>query len=222
MKKIGFFTFLFLLSVTAFSQRKSRLSFTASPTVNWLSSDGQGVESGDITLGLDYGLDADFYFDDKNRYAFGTGVIISHTGGNLRYTDATAGHVTFAGQSFPSGTTFHYALRYIEVPLTIKLRTGEFRRWAYWGQFGFSGFVNIQAKGNSNNGTMSKTTINDEINLFNLALNLGFGSTFDLGGNNAIAVGLIYKNGFIDVTTNDQFKDKASLNSLVFKLGLLF
>ena len=220
MKKIWLVVLIILMNKVAFSQRKSRLSFSASPAINWMSSGKQGIETGKVTLGFDYGVNADFYFDDEGKYAFATGLLINNTGGNLAYYNA--GDIQFAGQTFDSGTSFHYNLKYVEVPLAIKLKTSDFRRWSYWGQFGFSGFVNIQAKGNSSNGALDKVNINDEVNLFNLALNIGIGSNFDLGGSNAITMGIIYKNGFIDVTSNNQFDDKTTLNSLVVKLGLVF
>jgi hypothetical protein len=222
MKKNLLFAFILLTASPVFSQQRPSLSFSASPSINWLSSDERGIESNKVRLGIDYGLNADFYFDDESKYAFATGLLIGHTGGNLTYNHPNSEGVSFAGEEFPSGTTFQYHLRYIEIPLAVKLKTSEFRRWEYWGQFGFSSFINIMAKGSSSNGTLDKDGINDEVNLFNLALNIGIGSNFDLGGNNAITMGIIYKNGFLDVTSNEMFDDRATLHSLVFKLGLLF
>jgi hypothetical protein len=219
--KIWLLACIILLSQSAFSQRKTRLSFTGSPSINWLSSDIQGVESTKAAIGFDYGINADFFFDEDHRYAFATGLLINNVRGNLRYYD-DAGSIRFAGETFASGTQFRYRLKYVEVPLTVKLQTSQFRRWAYWGQFGFSSFVNIMAKGDSDNGVLDKHNIHDEVSLFNVALNIGIGSNFDLGSNNAVTVGLIYKNGFIDVTSNEQFDDKTTLNSVVLKLGLIF
>lgn len=219
-KNLWLLAFIFFLSNSVYSQRKSRLSFTASPSINWMSSDMQGVGSGKVSLGLDYGVNADIYFDDAGKYAFSTGLLIDNSVVNLNYSNA--GDIYFAGKKFPTGTNFRYNLKYVEVPLLIKLKTSDFRRWSYWGQFGFSSMINIQAKGESSNGTLNKASINDEVNLFNLALNIGVGSNFDLGGNNAISLGIIYKNGFTDVTSNKMFNDKATLNSLVLKLGLVF
>lgn len=219
--KASLLLLIILLSQVVHAQRKNRLSFTVNPSINWLSSDKQGVENGDVKMGFDYGVNADFYFDEEAKYAFSTGVLINSTGGNLSYYQG-ADDINFAGETFASGTSFRYKLKYVEIPLVIKLKTSDFRRWSYWGQFGFSGSVNIQAKGESSDGTLTKKNINEEINLFNLALNVGVGSNFDLGGNNAITLGLIYKNGFIDVTSNNQFDDKTTLNSLVLKLGLVF
>ncbi|HKJ43384.1 MAG TPA: outer membrane beta-barrel protein [Sunxiuqinia sp.] len=220
LKLSGLFLLILLLSQPAFSQRKTRLSFTASPSISWMNSDLKGVESGKVAMGFDYGVNADFFFDPNGKYALTTGLLINNTGGNIRYYNS--GDIFFANQSFPSGTTFKYQLKYVEIPVAIKLRTSDFRRWSYWGQFGFSNFINIQAKGSSSNDVLDKSNINDEVNLFNLALNMGVGSNFDLGGNNAISLGIIYKNGFIDVTSNKQFDDKTTLNSLVLKLGLVF
>ncbi len=219
--KFWLLTLIILVSQPAFSQRKTRLSFTGSPSINWLSSDMQGVESGKTTIGFDYGVNADFFFDEENRYAFSTGLLINNVRGNLRYYDSSD-VVHFAGKDFASGTHFRYRLKYAEIPILLKLQTSQFRRWTYWGQFGFSSFVNIQAKGDSNDGILDKHNIHDEVSLFNLALNMGVGASFDLGSNNAVTVGLIYKNGFLDVTSNDQFDDKTTLNSVALKLGLIF
>jgi len=46
---------------------------------------------------------------------------------------------------------------------------------------------------------------------------------FDLGGNNSVTAGLIFQNGLVDVTTNNEaFADKTILNSLKIKIGLIF
>lgn len=220
-QKLWIIILLIFAGQASWAQGKTELSFTASPTINWLSSDQKGVESGKVALGFNYGVNADFYFDEGNRYALATGLLINSTGGNLRYYD-NSDEIQFSRHTFDSGTTFRYRLKYIEVPLALKLKTSQFRRWSYWGQFGFSGMINIQSKGDSSNDLLDKSNINDEVKLFNLALNIGVGSHFDLGGNNAINVGIVYKNGFMDVTSNNQFKDKADLNSLMLKLGLVF
>jgi hypothetical protein len=82
--------------------------------------------------------------------------------------------------------------------------------------------INISAKGTSNNGTLSKANINDEVNLFNLAMNVGVGFDYDLGSTNSITAGLIFQNGLLDVTTDNAFTDKTIINSLKLKIGLVF
>ena len=82
--------------------------------------------------------------------------------------------------------------------------------------------VNISAKGDSNNGTLYKTNITDEVNLFNLGMNIGLGFDFDLGGNNSVTAGLIFQNGLLDVTKDNVVADKTVVNSLKLKFGLIF
>jgi hypothetical protein len=82
--------------------------------------------------------------------------------------------------------------------------------------------VNIGAKGTSNNGILKKASVADEVNLFNFAMNVGIGFDYDLGGSNSLTTGLVFQNGLLDVTTDNAFSDKTIINSLKFKLGLIF
>ncbi len=220
MRKLICLSILFIISLSTFAQRSVQMSFTASPSINWMSSDQKEVSKDGTVAGFDFGINADFFFDDEEKYAFTTGLQITNTGGKFNYFSTEP--FEFAGETLDAGTQIRYRLQYVEVPLAIKLKTSPFRRWVYWGQFGLSSFVNVQAKGDSDDGKLDKTNINDQVNLFNIAMNVGVGSEFDLGGNNAISLGLVYKNGFLDVTDNGVFNERSTLNSIVFKLGLVF
>jgi hypothetical protein len=82
--------------------------------------------------------------------------------------------------------------------------------------------VNIAAKGTSNDGTLKKANINNEVSPVNLAMNVGIGFDYDIGGNNSVSTGLIFQNGLMDVTTDNAFSDKTIINSLKLKIGLIF
>lgn len=221
MKYITLSVLLVAFVLTGFSQTRVRLSFSASPTVNWMSTDNLVAEREKSILGYDFGLNGDLYFSDDERYCLYTGLQISNIGGEISYRSASP-TFSFSGASLPSLSKITYHLRYVEVPLAIKLKTNQFNRTSYWCHFGLSGMLNIASKGDSNDGSLKKANINDEINLFNLAMNLGAGFDFDLGGNNAVSTGLVFQNGLIDVTTNNAFNDKTILNSLKLKIGLIF
>ena len=186
-----------------------------------MSTDNLVAEREKSILGYDFGLNGDLYFSDDERYCLYTGLQISNIGGEISYRSASP-TFSFSGASLPSLSKITYHLRYVEVPLAIKLKTNQFNRTSYWCHFGLSGMLNIASKGDSNDGSLKKANINDEINLFNLAMNLGAGFDFDLGGNNAVSTGLVFQNGLIDVTTNNAFNDKTILNSLKLKIGLIF
>jgi hypothetical protein len=218
MKQVTFSFLFILLSITAFSQQHFRLSFVADPSVNWLRTSNSSVENGKSSLGYDFGLNADYYFSDDERYALATGLQITNVGGELKYPS----EFKFSGTTLSGSPKIKYQLRYIEIPVSIKLRTDEFNRAYYWGLLGFSGMLNIGSKGTSNDGVMNKASISDEVNLFNVAMNVGIGFDYDLGKTNALSLGLIFQNGLLDVTTDNAFSDKTVINSLKLKVGLIF
>jgi len=220
MNRITLFSALFILSMTGWSQTRLKLAFTGSPSVNWMSTNNQFADKEKIILGYDFGLSGDIFFTENERYSVITGLQILNTGGAITYR--TNAPFDFSGATLPSSTQIKFRLRYVEIPLAIKLKTDQFRRVRYWGQFGLSSMVNIGANGDSSDGTLRKANINDEINLFNLAMNVGLGFDFDLGGNNSVTAGLIFHNGLTDVTTKNTFTDKTIINSLKIRLGLIF
>lgn len=209
-----------LVVVFAYPQDHVRLAFAVSPSVNWMNTSNADMQRGKSILGYDFGLSSDFYFTKDERYSLLSGIQISNIGGEIKYPSGS--DFKFSGTLLPGYSKIKYHLRYVEVPLAVKLKTNQFKRTSYWGLFGFSTMINIAAKGDSNNGVLKKANINDEVNLFNLAMIVGLGYDFDLGGNNAISTGLIFQNGLIDVTTDNVFNDKTIINSLKVKVGLIF
>jgi len=212
--------FLIATVFAGYSQKHVRLSFVGDPSVNWMRTSNSSTENGKPILGYDFGLNGDFYFSADERYSFSTGIQITNTGGEISYRSNSG--FRFSGETLPGRSKIKYQIRYIEIPLAIKLKTDQFYRAKYWGLFGLSAMVNIGSKGTSNDGTLKKSEINDEVNPFNLALNLGVGFDYDLGGNNAVSTGLIFQNGLMDITTDNSFSDKTIINSLKLKIGLIF
>lgn len=221
MKRYFLALLLFVGAVSGFGQKHIKLSFTGSPAINWMSTNNSVVESGNPIFGYDFGVNADFYFSEDERYSFLTGLLITNTGGELNYKNGS--DFTFAGETLPASGNIKYKLRYVEIPLCLKLKTDQFTRISYWGQLGITTMINIDSKGFSDDGTLDKTNISDEINLFNLDMNLGIGFDYDLSGNNSFTTGIIFQNGLMDVTSDDDtFTDKTIINSLKLKIGVNF
>ena len=220
MKRITLFTVFFIFFISSWAQTRMVLSFTANPSVNWMNTANQEVNKQKVVLGYDFGLLGDIYFSENEHYSFLTGLQVLNTGGNLSYR--TAQPFSFAGAELPPSTEIRYRLRYLEIPLCIKLKTDQIDRFYFWGQFGLSPMINIGANGDTSDGTFKRANINEEINMFNLAMNVGAGVDFELGTNNSISAGLIFQNGLSDVTTDNAFKDKTILNSLKIRLALIF
>lgn len=220
MKRLILSCFLIATVIIGYSQKHVRLSFVGDPSVNWMRTSNSSTENGKSTLGYDFGLNGDFYFSEDERYSLSTGIQISNTGGELSYHSNS--NFRFSGSTLPAVSKIKYQIRYVEIPLAIKLRTDQFNRVKYWGVLGLSGMLKISSKGTSNDGTLKKANISDEVNLFNLAMNMGVGFDYDLGGSNSVTTGLIFQNGLMDVTTDNAFSDKTIINSLKLKIGLIF
>lgn len=220
MKRFILSCFLIAIVITGYSQKHIRLSFIGDPSVNWMRTSNSVTEHGKPILGYDFGLNADCYFSEDERYSILTGIQISNTGGEISYHSNSG--FPFSRITLPALSKIKYQIRYVEIPLALKLKTDQFNRARYWGLFGLSAMVNIASKGTSNDGTLKKANINDEVNLFNLAMNVGIGFDYDIGGNNSVTTGLIFQNGLMDVTTDNTFSDRTIINSLKLKIGLIF
>jgi hypothetical protein len=219
MKRLILALLVFASAVSGFGQKHIKLSFTGSPAINWMSTNSTAVKSGNPTFGYDFGVNTDFYFSEDERYSILTGLLITNAGGELNYQNGSG----FTLVGLPVTGNVKYKLRYVEIPLCLKLKTGQFNRVSYWGQLGITTMVNIDSKGFSDDSTLDKTNIKDEINLFNLDMNMGIGFDYDLSGNNSITTGIIFQNGLMDVTSdNNTFTDKTVINSLKLKIGVNF
>ena len=220
MKQFILSCLLIATVVTGYGQYHLRLSFVGDPSVNWMRTSNSSTENGKSMLGYDFGLNGDFYFSEDERYSFSTGLQISNTGGEISYHSNSP--FGFSGATLPAISKIKYQIRYMEIPFAIKLRTDQFNRAKYWGLFGLSAMLKIAAKGTSNDGTLKKANINDEVSPINLAMNVGIGFDYDIGGNNSVSTGLIFQNGLMDITTDNAFSDKTIINSLKLKIGLIF
>jgi len=221
MKRITLLTGLVLFFFSSWAQpdiSNIQLSFTANPSLNWLNTTSEDVSRQGTVMGYDFGIIGDVFFSDNAHYSLLTGLLVLNTGGSLNFRGDQ--DFNFAGKALPPNTEIRYRLRYLEVPFSIKLKTDEFHRVFYWGVFGLSPMINIGANGKF--GTYRRININEEVNLFNVAMNVGVGFDFDLGGNNSASAGLIFQNGLSDITTDNPFNDKTILNSLKIRLGLIF
>jgi hypothetical protein len=138
--------FLLLLTGQLFAQDAGspyygfRLGLTAHPTLGWVRPE-VGKSEG-IALGFAYGLMADFNFAEN--YSFATGLTITTINGK----STELGPMSMVANAQPVAYDMRYRLQYIEVPLTLKLKTNKIGDLRWYGQFGLSNDFNIGAKRN--------------------------------------------------------------------------
>jgi hypothetical protein len=203
MKKIYLCLLLSFLTTTLFAQNFSipdysfRLGLTAHPTFGWIKP--EVGKSNSISLGFSYGLLGDFNFAEN--YSFSTGLTITTING--RSTEAFT--VNSAGAAAPSQGEheYKYKLQYIEIPLTVKLKTAKLNERRWYGQFGLSNDFKVGAKLDTK--TTGQPEIKDgpaNVKFYRAGLIIGAGAEFDISGNTSIAAGLTYNNGFTDITSD--------------------
>jgi hypothetical protein len=203
MKKIFITLLLFCLTGSVFAQLQPsplndfRLGLTAHPTFGWLKpEDGKGDGT---SLGFSYGLIGDFNFAEN--YSFSTGLTITTING--KSTEINPAPYHDASITTPTAYNLKYKLQYLEIPLTVKLKTTKVGTVRWYGQFGLSNDFNIGARQDvelSGTKIVDDKDIKDLTNLYRAGLILGGGGEFDLDTHTSIMLGLTFNNGFTDIS----------------------
>jgi hypothetical protein len=198
--------------------RKFHFGFKASPNMSWMKSDdSKNLESQGAAFRFSYGLVADIHFTEN--YAFGTGFSIMTTGGKLNYYK----DLQEEGKLFIAELERNYTMKYVDIPLTLKMKTNEIGYLTYWGQFGLGLGVNINAKSNDKytfkreaeiinaegdlkeDGWMVSQRLGmneDDVNIkrdaqiLRTALVFGAGVEYSLSGSTRLLAGAMFSNGF--------------------------
>ncbi|MFN0275306.1 MAG: porin family protein [Chitinophagales bacterium] len=235
MKKIVICLLFFIATAPALFAQEFRFGLTASPVFSWLKIDGDNFQNDGSRIGFQYGLLFDQTIGSVERYAFSTGLIIDITGGQYTYTDTLTYTVDSILTTTPVDKSVVARVQYIEIPLSIKLRTNEVNYVTYYGQFGVVPGINIKARGDISVDPDPLTQSVEDINLkedgtldditynaLDLSLVVGAGLEYSMSENTAIVAGLFFKNGFSGVIS-DKFDDNAmKLKQIGIRLGVLF
>ncbi|QXU40831.1 porin family protein [Pedobacter sp. D749] len=224
MKRISIILILSVLSIGAWAQNFPitnygfRLGLTATPTFGWIKPE-QGKTDG-IALGFSYGLMGDFNF--APNYSFSTALTITSINGKSTEANVLPYYAT-SSSTTPKAYDLKYKLQYVDLPLTIKLKTvkADGKRW--YGQFGLSNSFNISAKQDAVTGGMvvgDNLNVSDNIKLYRAGLIIGGGGEFDISGNTSIVAGLTFNNGFTNIVT-DKARDVRN-HYLALNFGVFF
>jgi hypothetical protein len=217
MKRYVYAILIFCLAnhVTA---QNAKFGVFIDPQLTWLNPDTRNVIGDGVAMGVNGGLVIDKYF--QKNYAVQTGISIGTQAGSIKYGMETTILSFGEKDTLPPGTTVDYRMNYITVPLGLKLKSNQIGYVSYYAQLGFTGQINIKAHATSSEGSLDKSDISDEIRLFNLAWHCGAGVEYAISEDTALTFGLVYQNGFVNVTDNQNAKFYSRIVSL--RLGVMF
>ncbi|MDO7744922.1 MAG: PorT family protein [Pedobacter sp.] len=204
MKKIFTAIVLLVLTKGGFAQNGPepyygfRLGLTAHPTIGWVKPE-TGKSNG-VNLGFSYGLIGDFNFTEN--YSFSTGLTITTINGKSTEINPSP-YYDAAANPNPTAYDLKYMLQYVEIPLTLKLKTEKIANARWYGQFGLSNDFNIGARQDvelAGKNVVKDISIKKDINFYRAGLIIGGGLEYDVARSTSVTMGLTYNNGFTDIS----------------------
>lgn len=211
-----------------------RFGLAVQPNLSWMKVDSKEFESNGISAKFSYGLLAEYAF--AQNYALASGIQILTTGGRVNYKTPVYfqedGRIEINGSNFLLGKRT-YGTQYLNIPITLKMRTNEIGYMTYYAQFGMDAGFKTNAKGKDTGSdnvpvtlpvqipgnTTTKHNISRDINFFRMALNIGGGAEYNLSGNTSLFFGINYSNGFVNVLKKNSSQIKVSDSNNQFGLG---
>lgn len=182
-----------------------RLGLAINPNIGWFRYNDDKFESSS-KLGFSYGLIADLGF--AKNYYFSTGLLINSISSSLTSPNADgAGSIKYD----------LVRLQYVDIPLTIKLKSEENDLGRFYGQFGFTTGFKVSGKQRIEGETKKNDIPKDD--LFRLGLQLGGGAEWRLNDNLSVLTGLSFNNGFTRAINNE---GKPKTSYVALNLGLFF
>lgn len=217
--------------------KELRLGFQLSPSFSWMSTDDNLINGNGLNLGLKLGMVGEYYF--RENYALVSGINLAfNQGGTLRHEEGgdlwpKSELSDLSLHALPDGVNLKYHIQYLEIPFGLKLRTKEFGYLRYFAEIPiFSLGFKLQARGDVQGTALDseRENITEDVNLFNLTWGFGGGVQYTLSESTALVGGIIYRQGFTDVTDDSGLKvdgttredSKGIIKSLTIRLGFLF
>ncbi|PKP48242.1 MAG: hypothetical protein CVT94_09105 [Bacteroidetes bacterium HGW-Bacteroidetes-11] len=209
-----------------FGQYKSvAMGVKLAPNIGWLKVDGDGYYREGIVPGLSWGLITDFYF--AQNYAFSTGFTVSFHNGRISYPDIQSDAVGLLDR--------RYRLKYIDIPLMVKMKTNQIDKFRFFGQIGVQPGVRIASKAKDTFIASSPVftvnrdwhNIDSQTHLFRATMIVGAGIEYPIDKSSAIVAGINFVNGLSDALKGKNAVDgtinhKGIPNAFELSLGVIF
>lgn len=198
-------------TVNAQDGRSVRFGLLVAPHMAWLKSDTKTVKNDGSKIGFKFGLMSDFMIGANQNYAFSTGLYYLVTTGVKTKSDITT---TVGSTTTTTTVSSQLDLSYVQLPLTIKLKTNEIGYITYYGQIGADLGLRTSAK-------VDDEDVSDYVNSFRAGLVVGAGLEYNFSGNTSAMAGITYNNGLTNLYS-DKAGNKGKLNYLELTLGVFF
>lgn len=205
-----------------------RFGITANPSLVWVSPDNQFIEGDGARFGFNFGLVVDYVFGQQDRYAINTGLNLLVSGAKLKGVDSSNASLT---------SELTARINYLEIPLSIKLRSNQIGYLTYYGQLGFTPQFAIRQRADYTlfeDDVITEEVDNikfddipvypitiDKVRPFNIGLLVEAGVEYDISENTALMGGIFFNAGFLDMF-KDSDSERVVSRNMGLRIGVLF
>lgn len=221
-------SFLLVIQSTQAQQKPFKFGFKLAPAISWLSPDSKYYESAGSDFSFAWGFTADITL--MEHYYLATGFNVSYFSGKLSYPYLLTDDIN----SYEGVMEEKYNLRYIEVPLAMKMKTNELvKNYKFFGLIGINTGINIRAKSDqsfahsSASFTEENVDIKENSTLFKASLLVGAGAEYVIDESVSLVLGINFNNGFTNVlkgnnTVYPEIDAKAVPYYFELNIGVIF
>ena len=239
MKNVTILVFGMLITQLSFAQGEFRFGLKGSSNFGWVGGTSKNIVNDGTTVAFGYGIMGDYYF--KPNYGISAEIMLSNIKSKFTITEP------LVFNSVPGDTVndlrYEYNIQYLDIPLTMKIRTKEIGDMTYFGQFGVSMGFALNAKtsivstglpkfisdqepteyrvNDAEGDAFTVNNFDDKVFLFRLPLIIGGGIEYKMAGSTSLQGGVRIANTFTDMFV----KDKTAIaknNYVALSIGVLF
>jgi hypothetical protein len=241
MKKSLLFCLLIVACIKTYAQttQKVRFGIKATPAVNWMApNESKKMQNYKTKLNAGIGLVLEFRLTDV--VSFQTGLDVTNISFTAKYNTDTAFYIfkddaiieaEIKGDSINSPRPYlgsgyslmrlnerTYKTTYLNIPLTLKMKTKDIGGFTYFGQIGgnlfgrLSAIANDVVDKNSLSGTslvieknieVEKIDITKTMNILTACGNIGAGFEYNISGSTSLFASVNYQHHFMNATKAD-------------------
>lgn len=201
MKRILLASLLIMATTQVFSQ--VRLGLTAHPNFGFLKVEN-GKGNG-VSTGFSYGLMSDFEFAEN--YSFATGLTVTTINGKATILNYEPFSLLSSSTTNSAEYDVKFKMQYIEIPLSVKLKTDENDGMKWYGQFGLTADIRIGARQDVKSGNIvyaEDTKATGSTKFLRAGMIIGGGMEYRLSGKTSLLTGLTYNNGLTNIAKNNE------------------
>ncbi len=211
--KISFILLLSLATIVANAQYVPfNFGLTAAPVINWMNPKVDFMQGDGAKIGFSWGFIAEKNITENHSIASGFNMLFN--GGKLKISESING--------VPTITNRNYFVKYIEIPVTLKMRTNPISGIRYFGRVGLGTAFRIGSKSIDEVITIGgPTVINpkatyNKISFARESLIIGLGGEYELNEGPKIGVELTFNNGLSNILTEKDQKAVPNFLELAF------